>query len=236
VLDATVERTSTVESARFEMVFLYDTTESPEFLLHTMRATGELADGGRSLHMVMTSEPDVSGSIEQTLVDGTAYVEIAGTGCQTIDLSDLLGSGSFSGGSGAADPAAFLQQLRGVSGDVADLGPHDVRGVATTHFSTAFSVREALAAAPTEQAEAMEQLYAGMPDSFLDAEQTMDVFVDDDGLVRRMQIESPGVTVSGVTVPSSTAILDYFDFGAEVSIEAPTDCSDEFESIAEPMN
>ena len=49
----------------------------------------------------------------------------------------------------------------------------------------------ALAAAPAEQAEAMEQLYAGMPDSFLDADQAVDVFVDDDGLIRRLQIATP---------------------------------------------
>lgn len=224
VLATTVERTSSIESARFEMVVMYDISESPEFLFNTMRTTGEVADAGRSVHMVLTSEPDLTGSIEQTFIDGIAYVDVPEVGCQTVDLSDLLGGSSVIGG-GASDPSSFLQYLRGVSGEVEDLGPLEVRGVDTTHFATEFTTREVMAAAPDEQADAMEELYADMPDSFLDAEQTLDVFVDADGLVRRMQIATPAVTASGATVPSSTTILDYFDFGADVTIDTPTDCS-----------
>jgi hypothetical protein len=131
-----------------------------------------------------------------------------------------------SGGGGAADPSAVLQQLRGVGGDVTDLGPLDVRGVPTTHYSAEMTIRQSLDAAPEEQAEALERLYESLPESYLDATQAVDVFIDDDGLTRRIQVASPSATVSGATIPSFTTILDFFDFGTDVTIEAPTDCEE----------
>ena len=31
--------------------------------------------------------------------------------------------------------------------------------------------------------------------------------------------------LQGVALPASTTILDYFDFGADIAIEAPADCT-----------
>ena len=77
---------------------------------------------------------------------------------------------------------------------------------------------------PEDQADALRELYAILPSDYLDTEQRVDVFVDGDGLLRRVQVASPGPDVSGVSVPDSTTILDYFDFGVDVAVEAPAGC------------
>lgn len=223
VLDDTVARTGAVESARYEVVISYDTASVGAEPVAPLRATGEFTDGGRALHLEMELGAP-AGTIEETIVDGVAYVEVPGGGCQSIDMSDLFDSFGGTGG-GAMDPSALLEQLRAVDGDVTEVGTLDVRGVPTTHLSARYTIRDAIAALPEDQADSLEQMYAGLPPSYLDAEQAVDVFVDDDGLVRRMQVESTSTDVEGVPLPATTTILDYFDFGADITVEAPSDCT-----------
>lgn len=224
VLADTVERTSGIESGRYELVVTYDTGAVAAEPVAPLRATGEFADQGRSLRVEMDLGSS-AGVIEQVIVDGVAYVEVPGVGCQSVDMGEMYDSLAGSS-STAMDPSSFLDQLRAVDGDVEEVGTLDVRGVATTRLSAAYSVRESLAALPEDQAEALEELYAELPSSYLDAQQQVDVFVDADGLLRRMQLASPSVDLQGVALPASTTILDYFDFDADISIDAPTDCTE----------
>ncbi|HMQ24463.1 MAG TPA: hypothetical protein PKA98_00620 [Acidimicrobiales bacterium] len=222
VLGETVERTAAVESGRYEMVVTYDAEAVGAEPVAPLRATGEFADQGRSLRMEMDLGEPV-GTIEQVVVDGIAYVTVPGVGCQELDRSDVLSSVGGSGG-GAMDPGSFLEQLRAIDGDVEEVGRLDVRGVSTTRFAATYTLADAIAAMPEDQADALEQMYATLPRSFLDTEQAVDVFVDDDGLVRRMQVATTSSDVEGLPLPATTTIMDWFDFGAEVSVEAPTDC------------
>jgi len=222
VLDGTVERTAAVESGRYEMVVTYDAASVGAESVAPIRATGEFADQGRSLRIEMDLGEPV-GTVEQLVVDGVAYVTVPGVGCQELDLSDLLSSVGGSGG-GAMDPGAFLEQLRAIDGDVEEVGRLDVRGVSTTRFAATYTLADAIAAMPEDQADALEQMYAALPRSFLDTEQAVDVFVDDDGLVRRMQVATTSSDVEGLPLPGTTTIMDWFDFGADVSIEAPSGC------------
>lgn len=223
VLDDTVERTGAVESARYEVLITYDTAAVGAEAVSPLRAAGEFTDGGRSLHLEMDLGAPL-GSIEETVVDGVAYVEVPGSGCQSLDMGELFDSFG-GGGAGAMDPSAILEQLRAVDGEVTEVGTLDVRGVPTTHLSAHYTMRDALSALSEEQALALEQMSAGLPPSYLDAEQAVDVFIDDDGLMRRMQVESASTEVQGVSLPPTTTILDYFDFGADVTVEAPADCT-----------
>lgn len=224
VLAGTVERTGAVESGRYELVVTYDTGAVAAEPVAPLRATGEFSDQGRSVRVEMDLGSP-SGVIEQVIVDGVAYVEVPGVGCQSVDMGEMYDSLAGSS-STAMDPSSFLDQLRAVDGGVEEVGTLDVRGVATTRLSATYSMRESLAALPEEQAEALEAMYAELPSSFLDAEQQVDVFVDDDGLLRRMQVASPSVDLQGVALPASTTILDYFDFAADIDIEAPSDCTE----------
>ncbi len=223
VLNDTVERTSGVETGRYELVVTYDTGAVSAEPVPPLRATGEFADQGRALRIEMDLGSG-AGVIEQVVVDGIAYVEVPGVGCQSVDMGEMYDAMAGSS-STAMDPTSFLEQLRAVDGDVEEVGSLEVRGVATTHLAASYTVRESLEALPEEQAAALEELYAELPASFLDTEQQVDVFVDDDGLLRRMQLASPSMDLQGVALPASTTILDYFDFGADITIEAPADCT-----------
>lgn len=227
LLSDTVERTAAFETARFEVVVAAD----PERLtglnpVGPLRATGELADFGAALRMEMVVES--VGDVTQTIVDGVAYTEAPRTGCASVELPETPLAGAYTG---SLDPAMFLQQLRAV-GEVSDLGPHDIRGVATTHLAGSFTARAALELATTDGPSSVEELGVLPPDEYLDLEQRVDVFIDDDGLLRRVQVETPEVTVdapepaiSTTVVSPTTVILDFFDFDAEISIVVPTDCN-----------
>ncbi len=227
VLDTSLERTGAVESGRFEWVVMYE-GGSADFPTQQVRATGEFADLGQSMHLTMTTTPD-TGQFEETIVDGTIYLEMPGIGCQSADASEMLDGAAGSGGA-VMDPSAMIDLLGGVGDGVTDEGHLDVRGVPTTHLSGTYTVRDAIDAARGDGAEALDQLFAGMPDSFLDAEQHADVFVDDSGLLRRMQVASPATEVQAMTIPAYTTIMDFFDFGADVAIEAPSPCQSGFTS------
>lgn len=228
VLDTSLERTGAVESGRFEWVVLYE-GGSADFPTQQVRATGEFADLGQSMHLTMTTTPD-TGQFEETIVDGTIYLEMPGIGCRSVDASEMLEGAAGSGGA-VMDPSAMIDLLGGVGDGVTDEGHLDVRGVPTTHLSGTYTVRDAIDAAGGDGAAALDQLFAGMPDSFLDAEQHADVFVDDGGLLRRMQVASPATEVQAMTIPAYTTIMDFFDFGADVAIEAPSPCENGFTSI-----
>lgn len=222
VLGDTVARTGAVESGRYEMVITYDTGAVGAEPVAPLRATGEFADQGRSLRVTMDLGEPV-GTLEEVIVDGVAYVTVPGVGCQELDMSDLLSSVGGTG-AGAMDPGAFLEQLRAIDGDVEELGALDVRGVPTTHYAAAYTLADAISAMPEDQAAALEQMYSTLPQSFLDTRQAVDVFVDGDGLVRRMQVATTSEDVEGLPLPATTTIMDWFDFGADVTITAPDEC------------
>lgn len=226
MLAASVERTATYETSRFEVVVAADAARLTGLNpLGPLRATGELADFGAALRMEMVVEP--VGAVTQTIIDGVAYIEEPSTGCASIELSDPPVPGP---NAGSFDPARFLQQLRAV-GEVSDLGPHDIRGVATTHLAGAFTARAVIEQATQDATSPVGELGGLLPDEYLDLEQQVDVFIDADGLLRRVQVETPEVTVDGpepaistTVVAPTTVILDLFDFDADIAIVAPTDC------------
>jgi hypothetical protein len=88
----------------------------------------------------------------------------------------------------------------------------------------AITLRDALDRAPADQRDriqrAIDQLGSGA-DQLLDASLPVDVFVDDDGLVRKlaMNFDLPGQ--SGTGAGSAAITMEMFDFGSDVSIEPP---------------
>jgi len=185
-------------------------------------------------------------SIEIRVVDGVMYMKfpfLAVLGGQqhtdwiSIDTKTTgLSDQAFGPGPGT-DPSAFLEYLRGAGTDVQELGHEDVRGVDTTHLAATIVLRHALDSAPEELRARMqtqlEKLGAGA-DQFVDTPIPVDVFIDSDGLVRRlrMQFSAP---VGGEALAIDMRI-DFFDFGAPVDIQAPdasqvTDITDKIESL-----
>jgi hypothetical protein len=123
------------------------------------------------------------------------------------------------------DPAQTLQYLRAASTGVKEGGSATVRGVETTRYTGRLDFRKALDAgleklelSPAERQRAragmkwmLDQLGAnGVP---------FEVFVDGDGLLRRMTMHM-NMTVEGEEM-SMKMLMDYFDFGVDVNVQAP---------------
>ena len=115
------------------------------------------------------------------------------------------------------NPLKAVDYLEGVEG-MRQVGRERVRGVLTTRYSGAIDLdtlfEELSEAAAVSMKEAMEQ--TGM------SEFPMDVWIDRDGLPRRMEYTfsfsaAPGAATAG----STTMRMDYFGYGSAVDIALP---------------
>lgn len=145
--------------------------------------------------------------------------------------------GGFGGGAGLGDPSAYLQSLRGVGVDLATVGHEAIDGVDTTHVRGTVTVRKALEAAGVDRArleQAFQPLTAEQRASLDDLSFPVDVFIDAQGLVRRIRITYDLGSTARAMTPSSaqgglpadatmttSMTYDFRDLGAPVSIPVP---------------
>lgn len=132
------------------------------------------------------------------------------------------------------DPSAVLDTLQGAGADMRDVGREDVRGVTTTHYAGTLSVREAFASVPADDRAAIERNLGAMVDDLPSAELATDVWIDDDGLVRRVELHIDASAVGAPGFESDGAItltVELFDVGDDVTIDVPE--SSEVTSIDE---
>jgi hypothetical protein len=120
------------------------------------------------------------------------------------------------------DPALYLAYLQAASDDAEDLGSEDVSGTETTHYRTTVDLERALETAPASQQSTIQAL--------IDADTSLlpaDVWIDDDGLVRKIAFEFPATDQPG----AGAVTMELSDFGVEVTLDMPSD--DEVTDIAE---
>lgn len=118
---------------------------------------------------------------------------------------------------GNTGPAALVQQLRGAVDDIEELGTEQVRGVDTHHLRVTVDTDRAIEQSPQQL---REQLRTFVEASGLPATYPMEVWIDDDALVRRVRtiVEVQDETAGPVTQQTT---LELFDFGIPVRIEPP---------------
>jgi hypothetical protein len=118
---------------------------------------------------------------------------------------------------GQTGPAALLQQLRGAADEVEEVGEEEIRGVATTHLRVVVDTQRAIEDSPPAAREQLRTFAeaSGMPDEY-----PMDVWIDDDGLPRRLStvVEVQDETMGTVT---QQTVLELYDFGVTVRVEEP---------------
>jgi len=103
------------------------------------------------------------------------------------------GSDRFIPGLGGPSPQDLLGVLTKSSNEIDELESEEVRGVSATHYRARFDSK---------------RLDEFLPESI---EPVVEAWIDDAGVVRRVSV--PGS--DGVTV------VDYFDFGVEIDVDAP---------------
>ena len=123
------------------------------------------------------------------------------------------------------DPTQTLQYLRTASTGVREAGTATVRGVETTRYTGRLDFRKALDAGidgleltPAERQRARQGMEA-MLDQLGGEGVPFEVFVDEDGLLRRMTMHM-NMAIEGERV-AMTMSMDYFDFGVDVNVHAP---------------
>ena len=177
------ERTAEIETLRF----------SVEGSAEGDRFAGEGAVDNRARRSQLSLRG--GGRATELVLDGSVlYARLPMLGWVSADLErvgKLLGDGLGELTGLVEDgPTGVLEQLRAV-GDVEELGREQVRGVETTRY-------RALLRPP-----------GGTEEDALPVE----VWIDDDGLVRRLRV-TYGQRAASVTV-------ELFDFGADVDVEPP---------------
>lgn len=124
-------------------------------------------------------------------------------------------------------PMDQLRLLYAASDGVEVVGTEEVRGVETTHYRAQVDFGRALDATldesglDGEEREALERQLRSLQDEpGLDLSMPMDVWVDDEGRLRRFVLDmtaAPGAE-EAVTM---TMTMELYDFGVEVDVEAP---------------
>jgi hypothetical protein len=116
-----------------------------------------------------------------------------------------------------AGPTALLQQLRGADEDVEDLGREEIRGVSTRHLRVMVDSDRAVDQTPEELRKQRRTSTdaAGLPSRY-----PMEVWIDDDGLPRRIRTVLE-VDEEGTDRTTHQTTLDLYDFGVSVDVTPP---------------
>jgi hypothetical protein len=132
---------------------------------------------------------------------------------------DELSTSSPGAGLGSYDPSKLLESLRGVAGEPEVVGTEEIDGVQTTHYRATMDLADAVAKAPeSERARLQAQL-----DQLDGAEVPVDVWIDGDGLPRRMRMDMGGLASSmGSTDGGAVMTMDFYDYGVPVDIQVPS--------------
>lgn len=126
-------------------------------------------------------------------------------------------------------PMAFVEQLALYGGDITTLGRDRVRGTQTTHWRIVTTYEEMLQAQASEEVrQQMEDALADAPADMLGTPVVIEVWADDDNLLRRMRMDLDlSAALAGQTPQdqSSEAAMrwdmELYDYGVDVTISAP---------------
>ena len=225
LLDRAPEALEDAGTSRFEM----RVSAVGEGVDSTFVATGEQDLGDGTLRMV--TDLGLEASRTETLVAGdTIYLRsplfelFTGTSDQWVAIP--LGEAGETAGldldalvEGNTGPAALVQQLRGAADDIEELGTEDVRGTPTRHLRVVVHTDRAIEQSPPELREQLRTFAetSGLPERY-----PMEVWIDDDALIRRVRtvVEVQDEQAGPVTQQTT---LELFDFGLPVRIEPPGD-------------
>lgn len=140
-----------------------------------------------------------------------------------VDIGALSKQSQFAGlDQMSNDPAATLDTLRGVSGEVNRVGTEKVRGVETTHYRATLDMKKAAAAVPPNRRATFDR-FAEQLDI---ATMPMEVWVDGDGRTRKMSYSidlSKAAAQAGSAEPGlkMAMVVELYDFGVKVDATPP---------------
>ena len=141
-----------------------------------------------------------------------------------IDLErawEAMGIEADSFGQMSQKPSDQLRMLETVSDGVSEHGRDTVVGVEATHYSATIDLRRYPELAATEDRVIARRTAERLIELSGESEIPIDVWIDDDQRVRRMELEQ-AMSQGGVTVRAKM-IFEYVRFGVPVNIDVPDD-------------
>jgi hypothetical protein len=125
---------------------------------------------------------------------------------------------SSAGNMGPSDPSQIFHMLTSVSNGVTKVGDEKVRGVDTTHYRAVVDLGKVGAQQGYSPADVAKLKQLMGTSSY-----PVDVWIDKDGLPRRVQFDQPVPTTSAAGLKGARMIAteEFYDFGTPVSVQAP---------------
>ena len=229
------ESTSAVESGRFRISYAISGSGDGESLDMTMSGNGSFSDFGQRSELTVeltggsgSGLGDIPGSlVMRQIVDGTtAYVKVEtdaaipgfSPGWMKMDVAELAGDagGSQSFGVMGSDFSGFLDSLKGAGGSVVERGTDSIDGVPVTVYEGTIDPEAAIAQASPEDAADVQAALDQMGGTF---EMPFTAWVDDDGMVRRLELTV--VADMGLATMDMTVTIELYDLGAPITITPP---------------
>jgi len=116
------------------------------------------------------------------------------------------------GGAGTGSPSDFIASLEDANAEVTELGTEEIRRVETTNFRALVDLVELSASMSAEEQSSLEADFGDIHTSEFPTE----FWVAGDGLLCRYSME-----ITEDAGGSASFVFDMFDYGADISIEAP---------------
>jgi len=167
------------------------------FEMSIMGQTMEMRTDGQTLWMKMPSIAMPEGATG-------SWVEVPVAAMPGVPSTGFPGASS----------DGYVEVLRGLSGDVEDLGTEEVDGVDTHHYRFDVDVEAALEQLPADERAELE----GSFDQLGTTTFPIDLWITEDGLPIRQVMELDLGALAGGTM---TMQLDLSDFGVAVDVEPP---------------
>jgi hypothetical protein len=170
----------------------------------------------------------VDGSTMYMRLDGMDELAVFPTEWVSLDMSaSVPGFDDLTAfGNGQSDPSNAFGYLQGAE-DARELGTETIDGVETTHYEVSVDIADAVAEVPADLRDEMRRALKQFRTAFGTTTMPFEVWVDGDGLVRRVVYEmgSDGGTMGPFSMAITMNITEYGnDF--ELRVPSPGDVTD----------
>jgi hypothetical protein len=118
-------------------------------------------------------------------------------------------------------PQSALDYLRAVSGEIETVGADEQRGVATTHYRTTVDLAKYATLVPEAQREQIGSMLDELARQTGLSQVPVDVWVGEDGLVRRFEMTMTMSQPGGSQSASASMTYEMYDYGTPVTITLP---------------
>lgn len=120
-----------------------------------------------------------------------------------------------------ASPEQLLGKLEGLSGEIEVVGTETLRGVETTHYRATVDADSVAAHASGQSGQGLGALVDRLGGQSGLSEVTLDIWIDGDGLVRKVLLDVEATQPGDSTPSRATLGFELWDVGEPVAIELP---------------